>query len=225
MKAICLNNIGWTLYNNKRYNESLIFLEKALLLRNKLNDKYGIASTLENMGSVFDALGDTTKAMDCFFNAIQINLDEGFRKKAASSLLAKGITYFNDNEFEKAIQYFKNSLEIASEINLRPEIKDNYKYLSESFAGIKDFENAYIYSKLYIDINDTLNALNKGLFKEEPYIDTVKNNSSSSIFADKKPEKEKKFNGTILWVLFGALFIVAILFFSVTKKNNKDVNS
>jgi hypothetical protein len=36
---------------------------------------------------------------------------------------------------------------------------ETYKYLSQSYASLEDFENAYRYSKQYIEMNDSLQTL------------------------------------------------------------------
>jgi len=59
-------------------------------------------------------------------------------------------------DVNKAIKSFKEALVIAEEINISYHIKDCYEGLSECYAEIFDYSNAYKYQNLLIQVKDTL---------------------------------------------------------------------
>jgi len=218
--AICLNNMGLINHNLKEYAKALSYINQSLAIRVKINDTMGIAACMENLSSVYDALGDTIKANDCFFKTIGIEMKLGLRKRAARSLSERGLSLVNKQELEKAINYFKNSLELATEIKAAPEIRDDYKYLSEVYAAKKDYENAYKYSSLYSVINDSLLQLNSGLFSTDGLSILLKDSTSSKSKVEKDTEaSDNEFNRMFKWAFF-VMFIVAMTLFIRERRKN-----
>jgi hypothetical protein len=60
-------------------------------------------------------------------------------------------------------------------MSAKPEIMENYKYLSEAYAKIKDFENAYKYSKLYTELSDSLTKEQLAITESSIVSDSLEN--------------------------------------------------
>ena len=136
-----------------------------------------------------------------------IEIEQGNIADVATLLNDKGELYSEKNEFETAIGFFLNSLEFAREINSPLIIKDNYSGLEEAYAGIKDFENAYKYCKLYNSISDSLDSLNAGLFEEEDF-------SLPKNFYYKNTQSPEKSNIFAIYKVFFWIFFTTTVFFS-----------
>jgi tetratricopeptide (TPR) repeat protein len=222
--AICLNNIGMINYDLKEYAKAKIFMEQSISIRTKISDTIGIAACMKNLSSVYDALGDTTKALDCFFKAIRIEIKLGLRKKAARSLIDRGISLHNKGELDKAIPYFLNSLEFATGINAAPEMRDNYKNLAEIYAEQKDYKNAYKYNHLYSLINDSLLTLNSGLFSADTGSISLSDTTALSSATGNASDKESvRYNKTINWALFILLIVFSSLYIRERRNRKKGV--
>lgn len=158
--GLCLNNIGWLLFVSKKYDESKKFILESFNIRKSQDDKEGMATCLANLGKIEEAKGNSDNALEYFFQSILIELDLGNRLGVASSLTSKGIVLLKLGRATESIDFFLNSLEISWQIQAPKEISDNYKYISEAYASLNNFEKAYKFSRLYINLNDSLNMQN-----------------------------------------------------------------
>ena len=95
------------------------------------------------MADLADQKGETDKANEYLFKAVQLGLQLGNQKKVAIILLTKGNKVFKEGDSELALSFFLNSLEIALSINAKPEIRDvSIINCSEVYYKLNDFEKA-----------------------------------------------------------------------------------
>ncbi|MBW8060807.1 MAG: tetratricopeptide repeat protein, partial [Solirubrobacterales bacterium] len=87
--AISLNNIGRIYYNQGNPDKSLEYYLQSLEIRKEINDKQGIASSLNNIGVIYYNQGNPDKVYPVE----------------------------RDSLFNKALEYYLQSLEIRKEIN------------------------------------------------------------------------------------------------------------
>ena len=74
-----------------------------------IGDPHGQAVGLNNMGHVFEALGETQKAIDCYAKALPRLKAAGDREGEATTLNNVGSLYFMLGRTEKALDYFEQS--------------------------------------------------------------------------------------------------------------------
>lgn len=148
--------------NNKEASE---FLEKALVIKRTLGDKYGEAAALHQIGNIFLSVDDFSTAEWYFLQIIPL-LDAAANKLLSATLyynLGK-VNIFN-NQLDQARDYLKKSEELFGEIEypqgqlLVIEQKININLLE------KNYEEVYTLANLGIDLSTSINAvINKAEF-------------------------------------------------------------
>ena len=62
MMANCLDILGNIHFEMEDYKNAEIYLKKALKIRREQNDRRGMASTLNNLGKIFEKIGEYNEA-------------------------------------------------------------------------------------------------------------------------------------------------------------------
>jgi tetratricopeptide (TPR) repeat protein len=93
--------------------------EEALPLYRMVNDRGGEATTLNNIGLVYDALGEKQKALDFYNQALPIIRAVGDRGGEATTLNNIGSVYSDLGEKQKALDYYNQALPIIRAVGDR----------------------------------------------------------------------------------------------------------
>ncbi len=139
--AVTLNNLGRTFSLKGETEKGIELLQQALDLRRKIDDRWGVANSLLNLGRVRIDVG---KKDDGFTNIEEANLRAktlGDRRMEAESLYLLAVSEENRGNLEKAIENVRNGLEIVEQI--RGELVGStvrYAY----FSTVQNFYELYI---------------------------------------------------------------------------------
>jgi CHAT domain-containing protein/uncharacterized protein HemY len=131
-KAEALNIMGVAsslLGDNKKAAQ--YYLE-GLLIGQEIQDKYGIASSLNNLGMLYGKTGDYEQAIYYLKKNIEINEEMGDRK-ITSALNNLGMVYTKKGEYSNALQYLKKSL----------QLKESYQDYSGIASTLLNIGNVY----------------------------------------------------------------------------------
>src|ERR1051325_4060260 len=89
-----------------------------------VNNKYGQASTLNNMGSAYLDLGEEEKALDQYKQALQIFREIGNKGGEAAALNNIGSVYSATGETQKSLDYHNQTLPLLKAVgNKASEVK------------------------------------------------------------------------------------------------------
>lgn len=151
--AISTANLGEIYFNKGMYDSSLVFFESFVkMAEGSPEESYG----LNFIGEIFAEKGDYTKAFENHNQSVEIAEALGVKWFLIKSLLSKAKTLRKQGKIKNSIDTYRNALIIAEEIKARPEIKVAYESLTEAYASLGDFKNAYTYGALLTSIKDTL---------------------------------------------------------------------
>ena len=106
---------GMKLYNQgsaKSLRQAIKKWEEAILLLRAVGDRRGEAATLNNIGGVYDALGEKQKALDYYNQALPIRRAVGDRRGEATTLNNIGAVYDDLGEKQKALDFYNQALPI-----------------------------------------------------------------------------------------------------------------
>jgi signal transduction histidine kinase len=78
------------------------------------------------------------------------------KKELASSLNRTGRIYTELGSYDKAISFFRRSLEIADAIDIKPGRRDVYRNLADLHYRTGDFKKAYEYQQHFNQVKDSL---------------------------------------------------------------------
>lgn len=94
-------------------DKAISYYQKALVYREKINDRRGIAGCYDNIGAAFIHSGKTAEALDMHFRALKINQSLNDVERIGFSLQNIGLAYVSQGDYDYALQNYKESLAIA----------------------------------------------------------------------------------------------------------------
>ncbi|MFN7201387.1 MAG: tetratricopeptide repeat protein, partial [Aphanizomenon sp.] len=104
---------GMTLYQQgsaESLRQAIQKWQEARLLYRAVGDRRGEATTLNNIGAVYDALGEKQKALDFYNQALPIRRAVGDRRGEAITLNNIGGVYDDLGEKQKALDFYNQAL-------------------------------------------------------------------------------------------------------------------
>jgi CHAT domain-containing protein/predicted negative regulator of RcsB-dependent stress response len=137
-----LNNLGVMRIRQFRYDEAIPLLTRAMEGFEKMNAGVLASVALGNIGFCARYLGDFEKASAAYLKAVDVQEREGAKPYLEGSLGSVGNLYATQDEFAKAIPYYKRALALALEIG---DLSDASKWagnLAISFSELKDWDQA-----------------------------------------------------------------------------------
>jgi len=154
--ALCNGNIGAIYTEFHKYDLATEYYFKSLKAREELGDKHGMAICYDNMGVIQSNTGNYTKAIK-FYN-IALTLYHEINDKEGISISNGNIAaaYNELKEYNVAISYGKRSQYIAKEIGALPWERDANQYLSDSYKGLNNFEQALFHYQEFKKLNDSI---------------------------------------------------------------------
>ena len=175
--AIAYNNLGNMLddlaeqdYKDEKYavarprfSQALGYLERALSIYQKTEDQEGAGNTNNNLGVVYKNLGSyfleleeqdsaniyLNRSLSFLSKALSIHQTLNNRKGIIETYNGFGDVYRRLGETEKALNYTKDYLDLAVEMDDQKFIQKAYKDLSRVYADLKKYKKAYKFRKKY----------------------------------------------------------------------------
>ena len=120
---------GWLMYLTKEKGDimtSIDYNSKCLKILEKKNDKYGVATCLNNIGVIYENLHESDKALEYLSKSLAIREEIGDKQGVSISLNNVGRIYDERGDLNKAITYYRKSLKIREETNDKRGIANSY---------------------------------------------------------------------------------------------------
>jgi adenylate cyclase len=108
---------GWALFLHDEYASALGHFRKALELFEQLGDRIGVASTMNNIGSVHYRSGDLAAALAHHRQALAINEEIGNRRGVALAASSLGNVLKDIGNYDEAREYYHRALAIGDELD------------------------------------------------------------------------------------------------------------
>lgn len=143
--------------NAERYNESID--NELIMLKHyqTLGLVSGEISTLNNLGFLYKYLNDFDKSLSYFKKAIALSDD---KKQMSSIYLNIAVIYYNQGNYESALNYLFDALKICRSNKNLLETAKVYNLLASTYFLIEDFETAINYAKMAIEIGEKIENSN-----------------------------------------------------------------
>jgi tetratricopeptide (TPR) repeat protein len=117
------------------YPKALNHLEPALQLLSRLNDRKGMARTLDMLGVAYMDLGQASKSLEQFQKAERISEELGDKAAAASSDLHMANLYSELSQNPQALDYAKKALAIFKSVDSKVGISGALGALGEIYGN------------------------------------------------------------------------------------------
>lgn len=93
--------------NPKKYKKAIEYYEQSLNIKEELDDKKGIATSLQNIGLLYFKLERYKKALEYFSKSISIAKPINLRDIIFGNYEAFSQTYYAMENYKKAYEYYK----------------------------------------------------------------------------------------------------------------------
>ena len=158
------NTMGLAYRNLKEYDKSIKAFEKAKALAEADNNKFWVGLITGNMGKVYFELGLYNEALEASLLDYNTSLAYKEWSSVAIASLIIGEIYESWNNFTQAEIYYDSAKVNLDRMKPSDQGKTNvevqfYKRLASISEKMKQYDKAFMYSKLYTQKNDSLTAI------------------------------------------------------------------
>ena len=224
--------------------KAIDYINKSVKIREERKDKFGLASSLNLLGGIYDYYGDpecplgkdcnkisNEKALAYYKRALELRIEVNSLKGISQSYSSLAEYMFNRGDLNAALNYGLKCMATAKELASPETIRDAASILNRIYEKQNQFQKSLQMYQLYIQMRDTINneetkgmILKKGFqieYEKKATADSVRVGEEKKVTtAQLKQEKTQRFalyGGIVLVGLFGAFMFNR---FKVTKKQN-----
>ena len=221
-----------TYYWYKGVNDSALYYYKSALNipPDNLLLKERHCAALNNIGNAYRTMFQYDSAL--YYYDLAIIESRLYRTRNLESVNLKnlGRIYALLGQYDKAFNFFQSSLQIATEINLKKVILENYYWLGELFEKQQDYKNALVYFKKHSDMQNVIlaekqlteiNQLERDFLFEQSakrHALKLKDNSEQNLLIQKRRTSEIFYIAILFILLSSSLFIYFL--YRTKKKSN-----
>jgi len=156
-EASCYNSLGINYAGGKsNYLKGLEYFHKSLEIYEELNDKYGIAKNLGNMGIIYEKQSIYSKALEYYNKALNLNQKVENRFGIANNLGNIGNIYELQSIYPKALEYYQKALKINEELRDKSGIANNLGNIGNIYVYQSNFPKALEYYNKALKLNETV---------------------------------------------------------------------
>lgn len=159
IKILKLTNLSYQ-YLKYQIDTALVYGRRAVLLSRKLNYKFGLASSLNQMGLVHKYLSNFDSSLIYYKKSYYLFDSLKFDLEKASVLNRMGNVYKRFGEFNKSIDCFLNSLRIYQNLKDSIHMSDVMNNLGVLYYDMKYFDKSLEYYFLNLEIRKKINLTN-----------------------------------------------------------------
>jgi CHAT domain-containing protein/Tfp pilus assembly protein PilF len=143
--ADALHESGWSGYCRSDWRGAQAAWEHELALRESRGDRAGVARTLGNLGSIYEALGDYPKALEYQERSLKLEEELGNRAGVATALGNLGNIYGRLGDSTKALEYQERSLKLEEELGDRAGVAATLGNIGLIYDGLGEYPKALEY--------------------------------------------------------------------------------
>jgi tetratricopeptide (TPR) repeat protein len=141
-----------------KYSRAIEYYQQSLQIQRDMGNRYGEASSLNNLGDIYGSLGEYSRAIEYYQQSLQIQRDIGYRHGEATSLNALGNIYDLLGEYLRAIESHQQSLQIHRDIGNRHGEATCWRDLGRVYHSLGEYSRAIEYYQQSLDMARTLNS-------------------------------------------------------------------
>jgi len=223
--AYSQNSIGMVLVELGDYARALDYYLSAMAIRKRLNNQFELANVYVNIGKVFVKLSRYDDAEVYFNMAKDIYQKEQADYGHALVLNEMADLFLRRNKPHKALEYLEQAESIAHRINNLSILLYNYNLQSSIHAGLKDYANAYRYTRNSIAAKDSIFGEQRSREMAEIRVryETKRIDSENEILRLKLSEQNLRLRYMVM-IFIGVVLVLSSLFMVLRFFKNRKVN-
>ncbi|MGA2670971.1 MAG: tetratricopeptide repeat protein [Dehalococcoidia bacterium] len=145
--------IGMCFFEQSKLIESHGAFNEGLGIAKFINDKYGMAVCLGNIGLIYYAKGDLDNALKYHQEALKIDKEVGYKQGEATDLGNIGVIYDAKGDLDNAFKYHQEALKIHREVGYKRGEATNLGNIGLIYKDKGDLDNALKYQKEALKIH------------------------------------------------------------------------
>lgn len=224
--ARSLYNIAYTYLSMNNLDSAYVYSQYGLKAAEEADYTYIMAFGERTLGDIYLARGDIENAINCFNRSLSSwqLLESQFLK--ASSLYRLGKAYLLKKNYDVALSYLLQDIEIAERFNFKDELERSYKLVSEIYHHKNDIPRAYEYQTKYLLIRDSLQ--NRRTDEQAALMrirfETELKQAQIELLTKEARLKEEKINSQKVWMYFysGCISFLLVLAFVLYYSNRSN---
>lgn len=206
--ALTLLNTGYQYYNQQVYDTSLMYYNEAEQILDSIGLDIGVAYTIGNRALVKWKTGSSIEAIRDLKEAIAMLLPLGDDYGMADYHNQLGNIFYELGDLQNATFHLSTGVRMAQKVDLKEQIRDASKLLSQIFQDQSNTDSAYIYLRQYLSMRDSI--------ANEEIITRLANQRADYEINLKQVEvdlvNQQKENRQILAIAMGAVALLAAIF-------------
>lgn len=156
-KAAALQATGSAYRDLNKPDDAIRSYQESLDIRRRLNDKGGIASSLDGIAVVQDQrLGKPEAALKTYQEVLRVRREIGDKQGIGDTLLNLGVLYERRGQYEEALRYYKDSLEIEREIGNSTREAQCLNNIGSRYLNSGEYEEALTYFQQALQLREKL---------------------------------------------------------------------
>lgn len=181
------NNIGMIYERMGEYDLALAYYLKAIEMSNEMGNKNWLANHLGNLGSLYMKLGHP-ESLKLFKQRLEIKKQLKDTAGIAQANFLIGDYFVKNHDYTNALPHLLISYEYALKTFQLSTLSNSSQLLSETYAQLGKFEEAYNFNKLFKNYSDSLDLQSntekimrltlQNEFREEQQIDEISEQNS-----------------------------------------------
>ncbi len=225
------NNIGLTYMDKNNFPMALKYMQVAHTIHKERGDDIGTATAAENIGLIYDKLKDYDLSVIYYTQALNLWRKTNDVYSIGINLGYMAMTFNNMKQYGRARDTAFHAMKLSIEAGAINNQVDLHNYLSVTYSGLKDFENALHHYRRGREISDSLKSdeniktFTETQLKYSFYKQQLQDSLSYVLLVNKK-EEQLKAEKTIRYFSFGAIAVFIVLLFFVLKgyREKKEAN-
>lgn len=144
-QADALFYIGLAYYFQNQYDPAIDYFKQAARLREKLDDRSGLAMCLNRTGNTYQLKGDFIEAFKYYQEAMDIFKEIDAKKEIARTLTNLGSIHQKQGNYKNAIDYYLKALNMHEQENNKEGMAWSMLNIAKLFKHIPDYSKALRY--------------------------------------------------------------------------------
>lgn len=211
------NNMGIIFYEkgeseNTYYDTAIVYYEKSLEIFTEIGLKSKIALLNYNLGDANNKLKNNEEAKNYLDLSLQLYVELEDNKGISLAYSGLGENYFNREDYINAVVELEKALTIATEVGAIKNIKDITEFLSQSYAKLGKFKEAYETHVIFKLMNDSIfsEENEREITQLSMQYEFDKKEKEQQIIHEAEIKQQKLIN---IFTFFGLALVILLAFF------------
>jgi signal transduction histidine kinase/Flp pilus assembly protein TadD len=148
-EVLVLKNIGEVFEKQGNYEKALDYLQKSLPIIVESGNEETLSQIYNDIADVYCKMGSFDESINYNKKCLRIAIKNGYKQCQAVALFSIGSALIFQKKYNKAIDKFYESLEIAKEKGIQKLEYQNYELLSTAYEKLGNFKSSLKYSRSF----------------------------------------------------------------------------